>query len=358
MAAVHVSIGHDDHFVIAQLRRIKFLANTGTQSRDHRLQLVVTIDLVSTHTLHVQHFTPQRQNRLETGVAAIGGRAACRVTLYDINFGQFRIVLIAVTQLIRHSCTTQRCFAADGLSSLACCLTGTVGRQCLIQNGSGNHGMLFQINCQLIGNNVVHQRADMGVTQLCLGLSFKLCFRQLYTDDGGNTFATVLTADFVVTLDHTIFDTIGIEYTGQSCLKTGFMHTTLRGTNVIGKGYEVIVVAIVVLQRDFCRRVILAAGNIDDLLMELRLVLVQIGDVLPDTALIAHSVTLLTAGTLILDRDTQTCIQKGLLSHTGVEDLIVILHGVKHLVIRLKRHSRTGTVSLSHNLHFTDNIAA
>ena len=40
MSAVHISIGHDDDFMVPQLRRVKLLADAGAQGGDDRLELL------------------------------------------------------------------------------------------------------------------------------------------------------------------------------------------------------------------------------------------------------------------------------------------------------------------------------
>ena len=218
--------------------------------------------------------------------------------------------------------------------------------------------MLFQIHRQLIADQGIHQRADVGVAQLGLGLSFKLCLRQLHADHGGDALAAVLAADLVVALDHAVLHAVSVQHAGQRRLKTGLMHAALRRADIIGKGNDVFVVTVVILQGDLRRGVPLGAGNVNHFLMKRCLILIEVGHILPDTALIAHGVALLTTFALILDGNTQTCVQKCLLAHAGVKNGIVILHRVKHLVIGHKGNGGTGAVRLSHDLHLTDNITA
>ena len=58
MGAVHIGIRHDDDFMIAQLGVVKFVTDTRTQRRDHRLELIVAIHLVRPGLFHVQHLAP------------------------------------------------------------------------------------------------------------------------------------------------------------------------------------------------------------------------------------------------------------------------------------------------------------
>ena len=58
MGAVHIGIRHDDDFMIAQLGVVKFVTDTRSQRRDHRLELIVAIHLVRPGLFHVQHLAP------------------------------------------------------------------------------------------------------------------------------------------------------------------------------------------------------------------------------------------------------------------------------------------------------------
>ena len=57
MGSVHVGIGHDDDLVIAKLRDIKILMNTGTKSGDHGFNLSVCIDFVKSCLFYIQNLS-------------------------------------------------------------------------------------------------------------------------------------------------------------------------------------------------------------------------------------------------------------------------------------------------------------
>ena len=64
MGPVHVGIRHDDDLAVTQLRQIKFISNAASQSGDNRHQLVIAVDLIQPGLFHVEHFAPQRKDRL------------------------------------------------------------------------------------------------------------------------------------------------------------------------------------------------------------------------------------------------------------------------------------------------------
>lgn len=53
MGTVHIGISHDDDLVVAELRDIEILMNSGTERRDHCLDLGIIINTVESCLLHI-----------------------------------------------------------------------------------------------------------------------------------------------------------------------------------------------------------------------------------------------------------------------------------------------------------------
>ena len=127
MGPVHVGIRHDDDLAVTQLRQIKFISNAASQSGDNRHQLVIAVDLIQPGLFHVEHFAPQRKDRLEFPVPPALGGAAGGISLYDIDFRFLRISGLAVRQLARQGgassadflLTSSLAFRAASLARLA-----------------------------------------------------------------------------------------------------------------------------------------------------------------------------------------------------------------------------------------------
>ena len=92
--------------------------------------------------------------------------------------------------------------------------------------------------------------------------------------------------------------------------------------------------------------------------MEGRLILIDKGDVLADTALVAHAVALRLVAPHVGDGDTETCVQKGLLAQTIVEGVVIVLHRVEHLVIGHEGNGGTAAVGVAHNGDLLGDCAA
>ena len=143
MAAVHVGVGHDDDLVITELLHVEVFSQASAQSGDDRHELVIAIDLIGTGFLHIQHFPPQRQDGLESGISSLGGGATCGVALHDIDFGQGSVPLVAVPELAGEGGAVQGVLTTDIFSCPPGCLSGTGGGHSLFQDGTTNRGILF-----------------------------------------------------------------------------------------------------------------------------------------------------------------------------------------------------------------------
>src|SRR4029078_2751383 len=81
--------------------------------------LLVRQHLVEARFLDVQNLAFDRQNRLEPAIAALLGRAACGLTLDDIQLAPRRIPLLAVRELARQREVVERAFAPDQIARFA-----------------------------------------------------------------------------------------------------------------------------------------------------------------------------------------------------------------------------------------------
>ena len=98
--------------------------------------------------------------------------------------------------------------------------------------------------------------------------------------------------------------------------------------------------------------------------MDWRFVPVVPLDELANAALVAHGIEAflfwLVGGfnALVRNGDVKACIQEGLLAHSGMKCLVVVLRGVEHFRVGLKGDLCAVLVGRADNLHFLRNIAA
>ena len=204
----------------------------------------------------------------------------------------------------------------------------------------------------------------MGVTQLSLGLTFKLRFGELDGNHHGEAFAAVITRDFIFVFQHLHLMTVVIESRGESALEAFFMHTAFGGMDIVGERENIFAVAIVILDGDFSHGVALGARHVDDIAVQSGLVAVVPLGKLADTAFKAHHIAAVLLvlffadDALIGNGDGKPAIQKGLLTHAGVKDLVVILQRIEHFGVGLEGDGGTGAVGIADNGHFLSDLAA
>ena len=144
----------------------------------------VAVDLVGAGLFDVQHLAPEGKDGLEARVAALCGRAACGVALDDVNFGERRVAVVAVAELVRHLTGFEARLAADGLTGLSGRLTRTVGHHGLFEDDLADRRIFLKEFRQLRRHDGADERAHGGVAELGLGLALELRVGQLDGHDG------------------------------------------------------------------------------------------------------------------------------------------------------------------------------
>ena len=236
VAAVDVGIGHEDDLAVAQLRHVEIRANARAERRDHRHELFVAVDLVEARFLHVEHLAPQRKDRLIPPVAPADGRAACRVTLDDVNFRMRRVALLTVGQLAGQGRALQRCLPARGLPRAARRFPRARGHQRLVEDGARHRRVLLQKGLELVVHHRLDQRAHVGVAELRLRLALELRVRQLDGNDRAKPLARVVAGDLLLALEDVVFFAVVVEHLRQRGLEARLVRAALGCVNIIRKG--------------------------------------------------------------------------------------------------------------------------
>ena len=103
MAAVHIGIGHQDDFVIAQLGDVKVIAvsfrKTAAEGINHGLDFRIGQNLIHGRLLNIEDFSPDGQDGLVLAVPGSLGRAAGGIPLYNEYLTPGGIPALAVCQL-------------------------------------------------------------------------------------------------------------------------------------------------------------------------------------------------------------------------------------------------------------------
>ncbi|CAI8342630.1 MAG: Uncharacterised protein [Halieaceae bacterium] len=131
--------------MISELVRIKLVFTNAAAQRRHKIaDLSGAQHLVETRLLHIQNLTFERQNGLEFSIAALLGRATCRISLHQIQLAQRRIALLTVRQFPGKAGNIERAFAAGHFSRLARRLSGSRGIDHFSDHQLGIGGVFHQ----------------------------------------------------------------------------------------------------------------------------------------------------------------------------------------------------------------------
>ena len=366
MRAVHISIGHADDAVITQLVNVELVTVAAAEGRDHGLDLGVGKSPVDAHLFHVQDLSAQRQDRLEHAVAARFGAAACTVALHDKDLALLRVALGAVRQFAGHGGRFQHGLAPGQLAGLAGGLTGPRGAYAAIQNDPRNGGILAQIGGELVVYQTVHNTAHFAVAQLRLGLPLELRLYQLHADDRRDAFPHVLALQIRVRrLQKTELTAIFVDGAGQGGGEARQMGAALGRVDVVGKGVDIFLIRIVVLERHLHGGALDDSLDVNGLFEKDFLVLVQVLDEFDNAAFIVEHPLRDGIGALVGKGNADSLIQEGHFPQTCLKDVVLEIARLKHAVrvalvpaVRPELNGGAGTIGFADDLQIIKHLAA
>ena len=129
--------------------------------------------------------------------------------------------------------------------------------------------MLFQIGADRFAGNHIHNPTHFTVTELGLGLTFKLWVWHLHRDDRSKPFANVFPLEVVfLFLEELHAAGVFVDGTGKGGLKTELVGPTFVGMDVVGIAVKIFGVGIGKLHRHVHNHIILFFFKNDDVLMK------------------------------------------------------------------------------------------
>ncbi len=326
MRAVDVGVGHQDDAVVAQLVRVVLVAaDAGTERGDQRADLVGGQHAVEAGAFHVEDLAAQRQHRLVLAVAALLGRATCRVTLDDEQFRQCRILFLAVGQLAGQACDVQRTLAAGEVARLARRFARTRGIDDLAGDGLGFVRVLLQELLQARTEGVFHRRAHIRTDQLFLGLRREAGVGHLDRKHRDHAFAHVVAGqrDLGLLGDAVLFD-VGAEHARQRRTEAGQVGAAVLLRDVVGEAVHGFLVGVGPLQGHVHHDAVVLAGHRDHIRVQRRLQLRQMLHEAADAAFVMEIVA--TAFAALVDQgDLDARIEEGQLAQAPRQDVVMEL---------------------------------
>ena len=70
MRTVNIGIRHNDNLVVSELCNIKFITYACTERSDNGHKLVISVNSVNSCFFNIEHFTPKREDSLNSSVTA------------------------------------------------------------------------------------------------------------------------------------------------------------------------------------------------------------------------------------------------------------------------------------------------
>ena len=120
------------------------------------------------------------------------------------------------------------------------------------------------------------------------------------------------------------------------------MRAALGRMDVVGEGVNVLLVGVVVLERNLHGGALHHALHVDGLLKEHFLVLVEVLDKLDDAALVVEHALGDGIGALVGKGDAHTLVEEGHLAQAGLQNVVLELAGFKHAVQVVRIVARVG----------------
>ena len=168
VASIHVGIGHENDFAVAQFARVEiFFRNAGAQRGNHGANFFVREHLVVAGFFDVKDFAFQRQDGLETPVASLLRGAACGFAFDQEQFATLGLLLRTIGEFAGKASAVECALAAGQVASFASGFTraGCVDR--FVDDLSSDGRILLEIRAQAFVDERLHHACNVGI-QLAL----------------------------------------------------------------------------------------------------------------------------------------------------------------------------------------------
>src|SRR2546430_7631389 len=136
--------------------------------------------------------------------------------------------------------------------------------------------MLLEVRRELLVDDALDRAFDFGVPELGLGLSLELRLANFHRENGGQSFAHVVTRQSEIRLlERAALRRVVVDRTRQRGLEAREVRPALMGVDVVHERINVLVVAVVVLEGELDVDAVALSVDIYDFLMEYLLLVVE-----------------------------------------------------------------------------------
>ena len=264
--------------------------------------------LVVARLLDVKDFSFERQNRLESPVAALFGCSTGRLAFDQKQFAAVGVALGTVRQFTRQSAGVERALAARQVTRLAGSLTRARSVNRLVDNLPSHGGVLLKERAQPLVDELCDGSSDVGI-ELALGLPFELRLRQLHADHRHQSFAHVVARQiFFDVLEQPHLLPRIVNRAGQRRAKSRKMRSAIHSIDIVREAEHRLRIRVVVLQPDLHVHAVAVVFHVDWLVVQHLLAAIEMLDELRDPAVVLELGMLRFAGlrigiALVRERD-------------------------------------------------------
>src|SRR2546425_1644082 len=335
---VDVRIGHRDDLVVPDLCEIELFSDARPDRGDQRPNLLVLQHLIESRLLDVQDLPAKREDGLELAATARLRRTAGGWPFHDEKLRLGRIALLAVREFSREVETFQEALPSRELTGLSRRLA-RLRRQDRLPDADLGDLRRFQKELgELLIHDGLDDPLDLGVSEFHLRLPLELRFGDLETENRRQTLAGVVALQVFALLQVLVGFRVLDEARRQPRLEPDEMGATLDRVNVVDEREDRLVVAVVVLHRDFDERAVGFLREPDWIRMQRVLRPVDPFDVLGDATLKLEDVPAIVD--LVHDDDPKAGVQEAQLSQGRRQEVIIEFDGFEDLRIRKEGNDR------------------
>lgn len=219
-------------------------------------------------------------------------------------------------------------------------------------------GVLVKIFGETLVDGTDDKTAHLGIAEFGLGLTFELRLVQAHGDDGGKTFATILTGEvLVLLLEKVLLARVFVDGLGQRRAEALEMRTTIGRVDVVGKRANVFGVGLGPLHGDLDLAGLTFGLEVHGLVVEGGLSFVHIPDEVDNATLVLEDLGFGFFAAGIAEDDLETLVEEGRLAEVDAQRLVIELDGLENLRIGPEGDGRAGFLGLADLDNLLDGLA-
>src|SRR5438552_4232615 len=345
---VHVCVGHRDDFVISDLLEIELFADARPDGGDERPDLLVLEHLIESGLFDVQDFPAKGKDRLELAATTLLGRSAGGRPFDDEQLRLRRIALLTIREFSGEVESFEQAFPTRELAGFACGLASLRRKHGFTDAELGDFRSLQEEIGELLVRDGLDDSFDLGVPEFHLRLPLELRFGDLEAEDRRQSLAGVVALEAFALFQILVVLRVLDEGPRKPGLESDEMGAAFDRVDVVHESEDRLIVAVVVLHRDFDERSLGFLRESDRIRVERVLRPVDPFDVLGDASLKLEDVPAVMD--LIDDDDPKARVEEGELPQARREDVIVELDRFEDLRVRKERDDRAGPLRRAHDL--------